>query len=89
MSLVKTNYYLRVNPEFGKIVQLISQCFHDIQNFTILFMIYLSTITIVNYTLELNLYQYDPEEGVTTDYPDIRIIFAYFFNTWRNSVGDI
>lgn len=65
------------------------QVFGDTWNFMRLFIIYMGIVTVVEYTLETEIYRYDPDEGVQTYYPDIQIFFAYFFHTWRNSVGDI
>jgi hypothetical protein len=64
LSLVKLNYYLKVFPDFGKLVQLVYKVIKDILTFMLMFIIYVLLFTLMTYSFETVL---DPPTG--DDYP--------------------
>ena len=87
LSLIKLNYYLKVFPDFGKLVQLVYKVIQDILTFMLMFIIYVLLFTLMTYSFETVL---DPEDGDDYPmYPGVTKFLSAFLQTWRNSVGDI
>lgn len=80
-GVFKIMFFFRVNDEFGRFVKLLSQCFSDITvfiTFMTLMMLFISV-----------LYGVVGAEYSNEDYPSLPLELYYFFQSFRNSIGDI
>ena len=79
-GVIKMQYYMRVNPEYGKLIQLLEQVFYDLFNFTLLFIANMAYFSLVNYVLEIEVLQREEDGSVYTDHPDVPIFMSYFIS---------
>ena len=63
-GVIKMQYYMRVNPEYGKLIQLLEQVFYDLFNFTLLFIANMAYFSLVNYVLEIEVLQREEDGSV-------------------------
>lgn len=85
-SFFKVQLYLRVFENFGMLLELLSKTVDEIRLFAGFFYTWIFMFSLIFQILGM---QIPNQESKDSDYKELNIFVAYFFYTYRNSIGDI
>jgi hypothetical protein len=80
-SMMKVMFFLRVNADFGLLVQLIGQCLSDVQQFTGFLIVWIFFFVVQSLILGVRI--------EADDYSGLGFKMRALIQIYRNSIGDI